>query len=85
MCIHTCGHQTMMPETSKMINFWGRFVYNMVIYWKVILLIGITFFYWQVFLRQVKATNETTTLLTRFVYNMALYCITNLVMGITIL
>ena len=30
MCIS--GHQTMMKETSKTINFWGRFVYNMVIH-----------------------------------------------------
>ena len=31
MHIHTRGHQTMVTETSKMINFCGRFVYNMVI------------------------------------------------------
>ena len=63
MCMCTHGHQTMMTESSKMINFWGRFVYNMVIYWITILFIGITFFYWQVFLGWVKATNETATLL----------------------
>ena len=61
MCMRTCGHQTMMTETSKMINFWGRFVYNMVIHWIAILFIGILFFYWQVFLRRVKATNKTTS------------------------
>ena len=44
MC--TGGHQTMVIETS---NFWGRFIYNMVIYWIVIIFIGIMFFYWQVF------------------------------------
>ena len=27
----TCGHQTMVTETSKTFNFWGRFVYNIVI------------------------------------------------------
>ena len=73
MRIHTRGHQTMMIETSKTTNFWGHFVYNMVIYWIAILFIGITFFYWQVFLRRVKATNETTTLLSRFTYNTTLY------------
>ena len=67
MCTH--GHQTMVTETSKTINFWGRFVYNMVVYWIAILFIGITFFYWQVFLRRVKVT----TLLTRFAYNTTLY------------
>ena len=67
------GHQTMVTETSKMINFWGRFVYDMVIYWIAILFIGIMFFYWQVFLRRVKATNEKTTLLTRFAYNTTSY------------
>ena len=70
MRMHTRGHQMMVTETSKTINFWGRFVYNMVI---AILFIGVTFFYWQVFLRRVKATNETTTLLTLFTYNMTLY------------
>ena len=73
MCMHTRGHQIMVTETNKTINFWGRFVYNMVIYWIAILFISITFFYWQVFLRQVKATNETTTLLSHFAYNMILY------------
>ena len=38
--MHTRGHQTMVTETSKMIRFWGRFVYNMVIYWIAILFIG---------------------------------------------
>ena len=69
----TRGHQKMVTETSKTINFKGCFVYNMVIYWITILFIGITFFYWQVYLRQVKATNETTTLLTHFAYNTTLY------------
>ena len=33
MCMHmrTRGHQTMVIETNKTINFWGRFVYSMVI------------------------------------------------------
>ena len=31
MCMWTRGHQTMVTETSKMINFWDRFVYNMII------------------------------------------------------
>ena len=73
MRMSTRGHQTMVTETSKMINFWGHFVYNMVIYWIAILFIGVTFFYSQVFLRRVKATNETTTLLTRYAYNTTLY------------
>ena len=72
MCMCTRGHQTMVTETSKTINFWGRFVYNMVIYWMAILFIGIMFLYWQVFLKRVKATNEITTLLTCFAYNMTL-------------
>ena len=53
MHMRSRDHQTMVTETSKTINFWGRFVYNMVIYWIAILFVGITFFYWQVFLRQV--------------------------------
>ena len=73
MSMRTRGHQTMVTETSKTINFWGRFVYNMVIYWITILFISITFFYWQVFLMRVKATNERTTLLTHFAYNTTLY------------
>ena len=73
MRMRTRGCQTMMTETSKTINFWGHFVYNMVIYWIAILFISITFFYWQVFLRQVKETNKTTTLLTHFPYNTTLY------------
>ena len=73
MRIRTRGHQTMVIKTSKTINFWGCFVYNMVIYWITILFIGITFFYWQVFLRWVKVTNETTTLLTCLAYNTTLY------------
>ena len=63
----------MVTETSQTINFWGCFVYNMVIYWIAILFIDITFFCWQVFMRWVKATNETTTLLTCFAYNTTLY------------
>ena len=31
MRMHTRGHQMMVTETSKMINFWGCFVYNMYI------------------------------------------------------
>ena len=27
MRMHTCGHHAEVTETSKMINFWGRFVY----------------------------------------------------------
>ena len=73
MRMRTYGHQTMVTETSKTINFWGCFVYNMVLYWIAFQFIGITFFYWQVFLRQVKVINETTTLLTRFAYNTTLY------------
>ena len=67
--MYTRDHQMMATETSKTINFWGHFVYNMVVYGMAILFIGITFFYWQVFLRRIKATNKTTTLLTRFAYN----------------
>ena len=72
MRMRTRGHQ-MVTETSKTINFWGRFVYNMFIYLIAILFISITFFYWQAFMRWVKATNETTTPLTRFTYNTTLY------------
>ena len=68
----------MVTETSKTINFWGRFVHNMAIYWIAILFITITFFYWQVFLRRIKATNEKITLLTRFTYNMTLLWINKL-------
>ena len=32
MRMRTRGHQTMVTETSKTINFWGHFVYNMVIW-----------------------------------------------------
>ena len=46
MHMRTRGHQTMVTETSKTINFWGRFVYNMVIYWIAILFIGIPFLYY---------------------------------------
>ena len=50
MRMRTRGHQTMVTETSKMVNFWGRFVYNIIVYWIAILfMIAITFFYWQVF------------------------------------
>ena len=70
MHMRTCGHQTMVTETSKTINFWDRFVYNMAIYWIANV---ITFFYWQVFLRWVKATDETITLLTHFAYHTTLY------------
>ena len=28
MRMRACGLQTMVTETSKMINFWGHFVYN---------------------------------------------------------
>ena len=73
MRTRTHGHQTMVTETSKTINFWGRFVYNMVIYWIAVLFIGITFFCSQVFMRRVKATNKTTTLLTCYSYNTTLY------------
>ena len=67
MCMCTRGHQMMMTETSKTINILGRSVYNMVIYWIAILFLLASF------LRRVKATNETTTLLTCFAYNMTLY------------
>ena len=46
MRMRTRGHQTMVTETSKTMNFWGRFVYNMVIYWIAILFIGITILYY---------------------------------------
>ena len=74
MRMRTCGHQMMVTETSKMTNFGAvlfiTWLYN---YWIAILFIGIAFFYWQVFLRRVKANNETTTLLTHFAYNTTLY------------
>ena len=70
MC--TCGHYTMMTETSKTINFGGHFVYNMVTYW-IAILYNVFQLTGKIF-RQVKATNETTTtLLTCFVYNTTLY------------
>ena len=71
--MRTRDHQTMVTETTKTMNFWGCFVYNIVIYWKAVLFIGIMFFYWQGFLKRVKATNETTTPLTCFTYNTTLY------------
>ena len=50
MRMRTRGHQTMVTETSKTMNFWGHFIYNMVIYWIAILFIGIAFsidkFFW---------------------------------------
>ena len=49
MRMRTRGHQTMVTETSKTMNFWGRFIYNVVINWIAILFIGITFSYGQVF------------------------------------
>ena len=85
MRMHACGHQMMVTETSKTMNFCDHFIYNMIINWIAILFIGITFFYRQVFLKRVKATDETTTLLTRFTYNTTLYWLTNLAMGITFL
>ena len=45
MHMPTRGHQIMVTETNKTINFWGQFVYNMVIYWIAILFIGMMFFY----------------------------------------
>ena len=30
--MRTRGHQMMVTNTTKRINFWGRFVYNMVSY-----------------------------------------------------
>ena len=60
------SHQTMGTETSKTIKFWHHFIYNMQHYnYNVFLLTS--FFKW------IKATNETTTLLTHFVYNIILY------------
>ena len=44
MRMRASSHQMMVTETSKTINFWGRFVYTMVMYWIAILFIGITFF-----------------------------------------
>ena len=73
MCMHTHGHQTMVTETSKTINTFGAVLCITWLYIIANLFIGIAFFYWQVFLRQVKATNESTTLLTRFAYNVTLY------------
>ena len=39
------GHQTMVTETSKTIDLWGRFVYNM----DNSPIHRLTIFYWQVF------------------------------------
>ena len=70
MRMRTRGHQTMVTETSKTMNFWGRFVHNMLdsnpIHRYNIFLVTI-------FLRRVKATNEIATLSTRFTYNTTLY------------
>ena len=52
MCMCTHGHQMMVTETNKTTNFYASFFYNMFLYWKVIPLIGITFFCWQVLFRQ---------------------------------
>ena len=63
-------------------NFWGCFVYNMAIH---ILdsnpIHRYNGFLLTRFLRRVKATNKTTTLLTRFTYNLTLYWLKNLAMG----
>ena len=69
MHICTRGHHTMVTETSKTANFQIHF-YNMFLLLN--LLINITFLYWKVF-RQVKETNETTTLEAGFFYNSFLY------------
>ena len=39
-------------------QLWACFFYNMFLYRLAFLFISITFYYWQVFFRQVKAINE---------------------------
>ena len=63
----------------------GPFLCNMCFYWLTIPFIGITFFYWQVCFRQIKANNKITILITHFFYNTILYWLTNLTIGITLL
>ena len=65
MRMHTHGHQTKVTKISKTMNLWGYFVYNTVTYWLAILFIDITL---TGFLKRVKGTNETITLLTHFTY-----------------
>ena len=52
-------------------------------YWLAIQSINITIFYWQVLVRQVKATNKTTKLVAHFFYNTILHWLTNLAISIT--
>ena len=76
MCMHTCGRHTTVTEISQTINFRARFFYNtfiILLYWLANLLIDITIFYWQVFFRRVKETNEATNLEARFFCNLLLY------------
>ena len=44
MHMRTRVHQTMVTEPSKTIYFRGHFIYNMVVHWIAIPLIGIAFF-----------------------------------------
>ena len=85
MCMCTCDCQTIKTETSKTPTFWVRFFYNMILfqYWLAIPFISVMFFYWQVYFRQVKATNKTAFLLACFFYNTILYWLSNLAIGIT--
>ena len=77
--------QKLVVLLEQKTNFWGHFIYKIILYWLTISFIGITFFYWQAFFRWVKATNETTTPLACFFYNMILHWLRNLVINITFL
>ena len=46
MHTRTCGHHTMVPETSQTTSFRAHFFHNMFLYMLTNLLIGVTFFYW---------------------------------------
>ena len=41
MRMHTRGHHMIVTETSKTMNFWSRFIYNIVMYWIAILFISV--------------------------------------------
>ena len=65
--------QTKSSDTHDYTYLWAILFITWLLYLKAILFIGIMFLYIDKILRQVKANNETTTLLTCFTYNMALH------------
>ena len=49
MCMHTHGCQMMVIGTSKTTNFLNNFFYNIFLYWIATPVIGVMFFYRQIF------------------------------------